>query len=119
MDAGRFSVESLEGDVRVITVEGELDLSNARELDALIAGAARDGARGLLVDLTNAEHVDSTGLASLLNARQQLEGSGVRLVVGLASAHLQRTFEVRGVEGLFELAGSRDEGLRALRDGGP
>ncbi|MFE7870143.1 STAS domain-containing protein [Micromonospora humida] len=48
----------------VLTVTGEIDMSNADEFRAAIADAAVDGHR-LTVDLTGVEYLDSAALAAL------------------------------------------------------
>src|SRR4051812_41316922 len=59
---------SLDG--TVLTVTGEIDLFTAgRFSDAL--GQAIDGGRGIEVDLTAVDFMDSTGLRALLEARRQ------------------------------------------------
>ncbi|MEV4845453.1 STAS domain-containing protein [Micromonospora matsumotoense] len=48
----------------VLTVTGEIDMSNADEFRAAIVGAVVDGHR-LTVDLTAVEYLDSAALAAL------------------------------------------------------
>lgn len=62
---------------RQILVEGELDLAVA---DQLVDGLARAGAecRHLLIGLENCEFIDSTGIAAIVNARNQFAERGGR-----------------------------------------
>ena len=55
----------------------------------------------VLVDLADVTFMDSTGLAVLLQAHQQLEATGGRLVVKGTSRAVARVLEVAGVKGLF------------------
>jgi anti-sigma B factor antagonist len=106
--------ERLDGSTHVVVVTGELDMRNVRDLRRRILAAMGDGCLRIVVDLGGVTHMDSSGLAALIEARQravELHG-GVALVVG--TPHIARTLEIRGVRDLFILAGSRGEALAAL-----
>lgn len=113
----RFEVENLDDSTRVIGVSGEVDLANAGVLDDHIDQATRDGIHTLVVDLTLAEHLDSSALAKLLSARQHLLGVGAEFGIVVPEGRLRRTFEIRGLEGLFTLAETREDALASLRAG--
>ena len=74
---------SLVDGLPVARISGEVDASNARELTARLANAVPNTAMGLVVDLTQTEYLDSSGVqmlftvADALNRRQQQ----LRLVV--------------------------------------
>ena len=114
----RFEVENLDDSTRVIGVSGEVDLANAGVLDDHIDQATRDGVQILVVDLTRAEHLDSSALAKLLSARQHLLGVGAGFGLVVPSGRLRRTFEIRGLDGLFTLAETREDALANLRSDG-
>ncbi|WP_182873140.1 STAS domain-containing protein [Microbispora sp. H10670] len=56
----------------VLTVSGEIDMSNAAELDAALSGASVDG-HALLVDLSEVEYLDSAGLTVLFAHAPRIE----------------------------------------------
>jgi anti-anti-sigma factor len=62
---------SYEQDVCVITVSGELDMSNVADLRELAYGLRND-ALGLIVDLTQTRFIDSTTLGLLFDLRASL-----------------------------------------------
>jgi anti-sigma B factor antagonist len=119
MDAARFSCETLDDTIGVIAVDGELDLSNARVLDGHVDDLARERASGVLIDLTGTLYVDSTALAAFLNIRQRLSTLGAGLALVITSPHLKRTLEIRGLDSLFQIVGTRDDGLATLRRARP
>ena len=64
--------EHMESGVRVIAVAGELDIATAPRLCARL-DATRTGRRPrLLVDLTDVDFCDSTGLRALLGAASEV-----------------------------------------------
>ncbi len=54
-----------ERDVVVAAVSGEIDLSNAADLEGAVLAAAADARAGLVVDLTGVTFLDSAGVRFL------------------------------------------------------
>lgn len=91
---------TLEGDGEVLTarITGEIDLSNASELEETIVDAVPNTALGMVVDLSGVEYLDSAGVRMLVHLverfrwRQQImraaapDGSRVRGVLSMAGA---------------------------------
>lgn len=77
-----FSVEERdEAGVRIISVAGELDIATAPALCARL-DASRAGRRPrLLIDLTNVQFCDSTGLRALLGAASEVRTHGGRFAL--------------------------------------
>ncbi|MEN3533703.1 STAS domain-containing protein [Microbispora sp. ZYX-F-249] len=57
----------------VLTVSGEIDMSNAGELEAALTDAAGAGGHALLVDLSAVEYLDSAGLTVLFAHAARIE----------------------------------------------
>jgi anti-sigma B factor antagonist len=77
-----FSVEEREeAGVRIFSIAGELDIATAPSLCARL-DASRAGRRPrLLIDLTNVEFCDSTGLRALLGAASEVRAHGGRFAL--------------------------------------
>lgn len=111
----------LDDGVRVIAVRGELDLSTASDLERPLEDAVASGDATVLIDLTECEFIDSTGIALIVRAWQRLDrtadgdGNGR---VGIASENNQvrRVLEITGLELSIPIHKSRDQALAALRD---
>lgn len=110
----------LEDGVRVIAIRGELDLSTATDLEAPLEEAIASGDASVLIDLTDCEFIDSTGIALIVRAWQRLDrsaegdGSG-RLVIASHNDQVRRVLEVTGLDLSIPIHSTRDEGLAALR----
>lgn len=65
--------------VVVVSLPGEIDLTNAGEVLALITAAFRPGVTVVIADLTVTRFCDSAGLRHLLQARQHAADAGVQL----------------------------------------
>ncbi|MGW5263237.1 STAS domain-containing protein [Microbispora sp. NPDC004025] len=57
----------------VLTVSGEIDMSNAGELEAALTDAAGGDGHALLVDLSAVEYLDSAGLTVLFAHAPRIE----------------------------------------------
>lgn len=111
------SSEQVDG-VHVIAVRGELDLSTAPALEGPLDGALSDNSASVLIDLSECEFIDSTGIALIVRAWQQLtgeeNGSG-KLVICSRNDQVRRVLDVSGLDQSIPVHASREEGLAALR----
>jgi anti-sigma B factor antagonist len=77
-----FSVqERQEAGVRVISVAGELDIATAPELCARLDASRASRRPRMLVDLTDVDFCDSTGLRALLGAASEVRANGGRFAI--------------------------------------
>ncbi len=105
------------GDVVIVTVAGEIDLSTAPDLHAALTVALRDaGAGGCVADLTAVTFLGSPGLTALLNATQEAEQrrEPLRIVVD-SNRPVIRPIEITGLDQVLRLYHSVDEALHADR----
>lgn len=90
-----------EGEVRIVAVTGELDISTAPALclQLQLAAAAAEPPR-MVIDLRRVDVADSTGLRALICAAQEMRAlSGAVAVVAMQGTQ---------VDGLLTLAGARE-----------
>jgi anti-sigma B factor antagonist len=112
------SISEFDG-VHVVAVRGELDLSTAPDLEPqLEAALAAEGS--LVIDLTECEFVDSTGIALIVRAWQKIEAAekdGRAFAICSDGNQVGRVLEISGLNLSIPIHQSRDESLAALRDG--
>jgi anti-sigma B factor antagonist len=110
----------LDDGVRVVAVRGELDLSTAPELEAPLEDAIAAGDASVVVDLSECEFIDSTGIALIVRAWQRLdraadgEGEG-RVVICSYNDQVRRVLEITGLELSIPIHSTREDALAALR----
>jgi anti-anti-sigma factor len=113
-----FSTETLP-QARVVSARGEVDISNVAELTRRVLEALADGASAVLLDLCHVSHLDSSGLAAIISAHQQIaEVPGGRLAVVVDNERMRRTFELRGLDRVLTIASNRQEALEWLGGSG-
>jgi anti-anti-sigma factor len=104
-----------ESGVTVATIDGEIDLSNATELEIAISHAVGNEAAGLVVDLARVEYLDSAGITLLFNlARRVARRQQQFLVVVPGEAHVREILSLSGATGALPLHASLDDALAQL-----
>ena len=92
-----------DGSVRV-KVCGELDMSTSPQLDETLRREIDAGNR-VVVDLSEIAFIDSTGLNTLITALRAASSNGGALMVGPSlPAHVQRLFEITGLNDVLPIA---------------
>jgi anti-anti-sigma factor len=92
---GPLRIESRrEGDVIVVALDGELDLASAPELERELVRAEGDAPRRIVIDLAQLGFMDSTGLQSLLRARERAAAGRYELALRRGPHQVQRVFEL-------------------------
>jgi anti-anti-sigma factor len=109
----KLTTESF-GDVAVLTLRGDHDMTTAGDLraafDALLARST-----GVVVDLTQVSFMDSSTLHALVSAREEALGAGKGIVIQLgAPAAVKRLMRLSGLDEVFPISDSRDQALRLL-----
>jgi anti-anti-sigma factor len=102
-----------------VSVVGELDQSTAPELRTALADAIGDPERSLLVDLSDCNFIDSTGLSLLVETKRRLAEDERRFGVCCADADVRRLLELTGIDQAVNLFDTRDEAVAALSNGTP
>jgi anti-anti-sigma factor len=100
--------------VQVVVVSGELDLSNASSLVRQVESAVHSGRNCVVIDLTGVTHMDSTGLAALIEGHRLTDARRGRLALVAQSESVGRTIEVRGLDRLFTIFRTREEAVDAV-----
>jgi anti-sigma B factor antagonist len=117
-DIPQFEISSGPGpdDVHVVRVAGEVDMSHEEELRGELHAAVEADASGIVVDLTECEFIDSSGVRALLLSREEQEsGPGEdRLAVAASSEQILRILSVMGLDKVIPIQPTVEEAAAAL-----
>ena len=97
-----------------LAIEGEVDVSTAPSLEPALDEAIRETEGAFVIDLSDLEFLDSSGLSVLLRARALLGRDERGLAVICPPGTVRRLFEIAGVRDLLFLFDSREEAAAAL-----
>jgi anti-sigma B factor antagonist len=94
-----FSVTvSSDGDRSTVALRGELDLSGVDRARQAIEQAEANPSPLLVLDLSELEFIDSTGLEVMLRAARRAHDSGRRLIVARPSRYVRRLLEMTAID---------------------
>ena len=94
-----FSVTvSTDGDRSTVALRGELDLSGVDRARQAIEQAEADQAQLLILDLSELDFIDSTGLEVMLHAARRAHDDGRRLIVRRPSRYVRRLLEMTAID---------------------
>jgi anti-sigma B factor antagonist len=86
----------------VAALTGEIDLDNAPEVRRMLLECT-DGGRDVLVDLSGVSYIDSSGIASLVEALQNANSGGGALDLVAVSPQAMRVFELARLDKVFTI----------------
>jgi anti-sigma B factor antagonist len=118
-DIPQFEISSERGpdDVYVVRVAGEVDISHEEELRGELQRAGNEDSAGIVVDLTDCDFIDSSGVRALLVSRetQREEGDQASFAIAAASDQLLRILSVMGVDKVIPVRPTVEEASAELR----
>ena len=96
-----------DGDIVLIVISGELDLSNANYVENQIASAITNQTMRTAIDLTDVDYIDSIGMRVLfaLAARLETAQIGLKIVAPIGSP-ARRVIEIAGLDSVVDVESS-------------
>lgn len=105
------SVHAPFDDVRVVAIEGEIDLFSVPPLKEEIGRALEGDVRGLVIDLTGTTFIDSTGLGLLLGTLRRVRERQGEMAVVNVSPVVGMTMGMTGLDQVLTVVPSIDDAL--------
>lgn len=118
--AAQFSLaeEQHDGQTRVISVSGEIHVTTAPEFSQRLNDAIAAGTRGVVIDMSAVEFIDSTGLSVLLNGLRRVTRADGRLALVVSNPTVLRLFEITKLDSTFDIQPTREAALERVQAGG-
>jgi anti-sigma B factor antagonist len=109
------------GSHRVLALEGEIDLHVAPRIATELRDLIGERPEKLVIDLSKASYIDSSGLAILIDAMQKVEAYRGKLYLSGMSKSVRTIFEMSRLDQTFRIRRDVDEALegRAAERGSP
>lgn len=99
----------------VVTVAGELDHHTAPELTRAVRDLPLTAEQPTIIDLTELDYCDSTGITVLVAAYQRAKAQDSGLVVAGLDGGLLRVFQIAGLDRLLTFVPSVGDAVRLLK----
>ncbi len=118
-DIPQFEINSGPGpdDVYVVHIRGEVDMSHEDELRGELRNAVAASPNGIVVDLTECEFIDSSGVRVLLLSREAQnsdEEDSEHLAVAASSEQILRILGVMGIDRVIPIRPTVEEAAAAI-----
>jgi anti-sigma B factor antagonist len=97
--------------VPIIATPAEIDITNAEGLRSALLKAAADGSSTLVVDMTQTQFCDCSGLHTLIAAHKKAQAQGREVLLVMPGTTVLRVFEITGADKLIPSFTSLDEAL--------
>jgi anti-sigma B factor antagonist len=97
----------------VLRPKGDVDLSRAPSLREKISAAQRDQPDRLIIDLGEVPYMDSSGVATLVEALQVARRTGGKLVLCNLHEKVRSIFEIARLDMVFAIAADLDAARQA------
>jgi len=109
-DQIEVTMETVDG-TTILRPKGEIDLSRAPSLRTQINAAQKTKPAKLIIDLGHVPYMDSSGVATLVEAMQIARRSGTRIILCAMQERVQSIFEIARLDMVFTIVGSSDDAL--------
>ena len=106
----RHAVREEQGSL-IVSFDGEFDLEHAPEARRVLLDSIARSER-VLVDLAEVRYIDSSGVASLVEAFQVARSSGISFALACVSAPALRVLELARLDRVFTIHDNVANGLR-------
>src|SRR5271154_2323673 len=110
----KLATADLGAGIFIVSVAGEVDLATAPELKDTLSDVIDAGARGVLVDLSQATFIDSTTLGVLMGAVKRLRPVGGEVTIACDDPNIRKIFEITLLDRIFHIFPSADAGIAHL-----
>ncbi|HTX29757.1 MAG TPA: STAS domain-containing protein [Solirubrobacteraceae bacterium] len=119
MNIADIQIRGRDG-VVVVSITGEVDMSNANDLREAIIDATPNDALGLVLDCTSLAYIDSAGIHLLYRLGDNLRARGQTLrVVIPPTSPASDALRLAGVQRHVDVVGELEEGVRAVAMSAP
>jgi anti-sigma B factor antagonist len=109
-----IQTEKLSDDAYAISLSGEVDLYTAPEFKQQLLELVGQGAKDVVVDLTNTTFIDSTTLGVLVGGVKRLRPNGGQLSLVCSDRNITKIFEITGLDKVFPIYATRSEAVEQI-----
>ncbi len=102
------------GDTTIVALSGDVDLDNSPQVRNVLLKSVREK-RGVLVEMSAVSYIDSSGIASLVEAYQSARHGSTAFALVAVSDAAMRVLELARLDQVFSIHASVSD---ALADGG-
>jgi anti-sigma B factor antagonist len=103
--------ERAAGDVCVIDLGGRMMAESPERVVTLIRQRLKEGRKKFLINLEHIQHIDTTGLADLVESLTAVKRQGGSLRLTLVTRHVHELLRITGLVQVFDIYDVESEAL--------
>jgi len=106
--------ERAAGDVCVVDLSGRMMAESSERVVTLVRRRLKDGCRNFLLNLEQVQHIDTTGLADLVESLTAVKRQGGALKLALVTRHVHELLRITGLVKVFEMFDVESEAMASF-----
>ena len=95
----------------IIALQGQVNSSNAATVETEVLAVVNQGAKNVLLNMTELSYISSAGLRVVLVLAKRLKQAGGKLVIYGMQPHVREVFDVSGFLAILNVTATRAEAL--------
>ena len=107
--------ERTEGNIPIVSITGDIDLETSPKLREFLKPKSSKKTPCLLLDFSGVKYIDSSGLATLIEYFQAVQGFKGKLALAALSPRVKNVFEIVRLEQIFPIHPDIPSALAALK----
>lgn len=107
--------ETVNGDIIILKVDGELDALVAPKFKDKITKEMENGTKKFVVDFENLEHINSLAMGILRGKLKSVKEEDGDIKLACLNEHIKDLFEMIGLDELFEIYTTVDEAINSYK----
>lgn len=109
---------NVEG-IPILDLQGEIDLYKSPEVRSEIGKFITKKSKVVAINFQQVTYIDSSGLATMIDAFQKMRGYGGQLVLFALTKSVRSVFEVARLDKFFSIYEEEIVALKSLRNSSP
>ncbi|MCX6947446.1 MAG: STAS domain-containing protein [Verrucomicrobia bacterium] len=109
--------ESIDGQITILTVTGEVDLNQSPNLRVALRAKAQAKTPRLILDFTAVAYIDSSGLATLIEYYQNARTYSGHFAICSLTPRVRSSFDLVRLSEVFSIFPDQAEARKALAGG--
>jgi anti-sigma B factor antagonist len=106
--------EKKVGEAVVLMVDGEINFNTSPDFRKAFLKVIEAKSQKVVVNLSSVAYVDSSGLATLVEAHQKVKSAGGKLKLTNLSAKVKSLFEITKLEKLFDIQPTEEDAVKSF-----
>ncbi len=98
----------------LLKLKGRFDAGTSGELENGIIPLIVDGLKGLAIDFSQLDYINSSGLRVILMAAKKISKVGGKMTLFSMKEHIKEVFDMTGFSSIIPVVNSKEEALKSF-----